>query len=340
MPASKTLIIQNLQGIGDYMWFVRHIHAIAKSTPEQKVSLLTRPRSFADQLAKADPLIDEVIWLSIKPGVHDGLGGLWKLAQTLRKKGFERAYILHSRSLRYALVCRMAGIPHVYGPGVGLQKLFLSDLTRCLLRKDQGQHPILRATALIKNHGLSLDKESSLPLPKQNQKEAADLLKGHKGPFVGLCIGSSEAHKKWPEEHFVALAKEIYHKKKCTILILGGPSEIAEGKTIASKLLSAGVPSLFITGDLLTTLSVLARCTFLVGNDTGVTHAAPLLGVQALVLLGQAQVPIHQFAPLEGIQYKPPGQPLEAHFLGDTKNEIHKLTPNQVVWSLAHLKWV
>lgn len=335
MPASKTLIIQNLQGIGDYMWFLRHVHAIAESTPEQKVSLLTRPRSHADQLTMADPLIDEVIWLSIKPGVHDGLRGLWKLAQTLRTKGFERAYILHSRSLRYPLLCRMAGIRYIYGPGIGLQKWLLTDRARCLLKKDQGQHPILRATALIKNHGLSLDSKSSLPLPTQPQKEAADLLKGCTPPFVALCIGSSEPHKKWPEAHFVTLAKEIYQKKKCTILILGGPSEIAEGKTIASKLLSAGVPSLFITGDLLTTLSVLARCAFLVGNDTGVTHAAPLLGVRGLVLLGQAQIPIHHYVPLEGVQYKPD---IDSPAAGG-QNDIEKLTPAQVLNFLVRSQW-
>ncbi len=33
---SKTLVVQPQLGIGDFMWFIRHLHAIAEKTPEKK----------------------------------------------------------------------------------------------------------------------------------------------------------------------------------------------------------------------------------------------------------------------------------------------------------------
>ncbi|UNM06263.1 MAG: glycosyltransferase family 9 protein [Holosporaceae bacterium] len=269
MAKAKTLVIQPLQGIGDYMWFVPHLHALANTTPEKKISLLTRPRSFADQLSAEDPMIDDVIWLEIKKGQHDGLCGLWRLAQVLRKKKYTKAYILHSRSLRYPLLCRMAGIPKIYGPGMGWQKVLLHGANTFLRKEDQKKHPIQRATQVIKNHGLSLEESSGLHLGWA-EKEAEEFLASMKPPYFALCIGSSEAQKKWPMEYYIQLAEMIAHRKKGTILILGGPSEVVEGKNIEMALNHKKNPGFFfVSGDLRFTLGVLKKVAFIVGNDTG-----------------------------------------------------------------------
>ncbi len=333
MVKAKTLVIQPLQGIGDYMWFIPHLHALANETPEKKVSLLTRPRSFADQLSAADSMIDDVIWLEIKKGKHDSFAGLWRLAQVLREKKYTKAYILHSRSLRYPLLCRMAGIPKIYGPGMGLQKMLLHGANTFLQKEDQKKHPIQRATQVMKNHGVVLQDVSTLHLGATAEKAAEELLAHMSPPYFSLCIGSSESQKKWPINYYIQLAEMIVRKKRGTILILGGPSEVAEGKNIEMALNHKKIPAFFVSGDLRRTLGVLKRATFIVGNDTGVTHAAPRLGVKGLVLLGQSQVPIHQYTNLEGVKIGPSNKVI-------TPNALDQLFPQMVMDKLIHLGWV
>ena len=332
---SKTLVIQPLQGIGDYMWFVRHLHAIAKSTPEKKVTLLTRPRSHAQLLAEADPSIEEVLWLDLKPGVHDGPLGVVRLAQMLRRYRFREAWILHSRSLRYPIACRLAGISTVYGPGMGLQKPFLSNPETFLSLEEQKQHPILRGTRVMERHHLSfLKEEAPLAVDPSFLKSVRQEFGKQKHPWMALCISSSEASKKWPIDSFIVLGEKIFQEKKGTLFILGGPAEAAEGMEIQAALQRQGVEAMFVTGDLRRTLQVLRLCDFVVGNDTGVTHAAPMVGTKGLVLLGQAQVPIHHYAPLEGLRASKTDQVVEL------PNNLEEITPDQVMAKLKSLSWV
>lgn len=89
-----------------------------------------------------------------------------------------------------------------------------------------------------------------------------------------------------------------------------------------------------MTGDLRRTLAVLRQCEFVVGNDTGVTHAAPMVGSKGFVLLGQAQVPIHHYAPLEGLRAAVTDQVVEG------PNNLEDITPPQVIEKLKNLGWV
>jgi ADP-heptose:LPS heptosyltransferase len=332
---SRTLVIQPLQGIGDYMWFIRHLHAIAESTPEKKITLLTRPRSHADILSEADPYIDQILWLDIKPGKHDGIGGLRELSKKIRSYHFREAWILHSRSLRYPIACRLAGIPKVYGPGMGLQKPFLSASETFLTDTEQKKHPIVRGTRVMERHGLSfLEEKVPLSFDPSFLVKVKKEFGSFEKPWMALCISSSETPKKWPEEAFIELGKKLFKKKKGTVFILGGPAETAEGMEIQAALQQAGVPGVFVTGDLRRTLQVLQMCDFVIGNDTGVTHAAPMVGSKGLVLLGRSQVPIHHYAPLEGVRST------DTKSVSLLPNDIHDISPDQVLKKLQNLKWV
>src|SRR5215469_1412790 len=80
----RVVVIQPLPGIGDMVWHLPHIHALSRhfATP---VSLLTKPRSRADELFVADATVADVTWADRNPegrrGEHDGPGGFWRLVQ-------------------------------------------------------------------------------------------------------------------------------------------------------------------------------------------------------------------------------------------------------------------
>ncbi|MCP5307560.1 MAG: glycosyl transferase family 1, partial [Chromatiaceae bacterium] len=71
-PSGPTLIVQPLPGIGDMVWHLPHIHAIAATTIAGKVDILTKPRSQADRLLRADPQVGQILWLERESGRHAG----------------------------------------------------------------------------------------------------------------------------------------------------------------------------------------------------------------------------------------------------------------------------
>ena len=52
-PSPRLAVIQPLPGIGDMVWHLPHIRAIAQAVGH-KVTLVTKPRSAADQLFAAE----------------------------------------------------------------------------------------------------------------------------------------------------------------------------------------------------------------------------------------------------------------------------------------------
>ena len=324
---SKTLIIQNLQGIGDTVWFARHYHAIAGSVPEEKVSILTRPRSMADQILQHDPSIEKVLWLEMKPGIHDGLLGVWRLAQLIRRHGFEKVWILHSRSLRYALACRLAGVKYIYGPGIGLQRYFLSR-SASLDKKDWEKHPIQRGTLLLKRNGISLGSEKApLIIGEMERSFVHEQIHFCPKPWIGLGIASSEPHKKWSWENYAALAIALHKKCGGTFFLMGGSMEQEEAKTIQHALQSAEIPCFLATDfSISQSLALLQTLSFSVGNDTGILHAAPRVGSRGLVLLGSVQVPIQDYAEVEGLRFR--------------DKSINEITVENVLEKLTALGWI
>lgn len=332
---SKTLIIQNLQGIGDTMWFVRHVQSIAAATPEKCVTVLTRPRSMADKILAADPAVEAVLWLDIKGGQHDGFFGTLRLANMLKQNKFDTAWILHSRSLRYAAACRLAGIKNIYGPGIGVQKHLLSK-SPMLTKGEQTLHPIRRGTLLLDHHGLKISPNPApLVLDQKAVTYIHERFKEAKKPWIGLGIASSEAHKKWDWQNYVALGKSLHEKLGATIFVVGGPQEVEEGKKIYDALQEANIPVETATDcSIQESLSLLSKLDFIVGNDTGILHAAPMVGTRGLVLLGHTQVPIHHVSEVEGL-----------HAGGDAiansgPNAINDLSTVKVLKKLETLGWL
>lgn len=64
----KVAIVQPAPGIGDMVWFVPHIRAIAKFVGGP-VTLVAKPSSFADQMFYCDDAVSEVTQACTAPVV-------------------------------------------------------------------------------------------------------------------------------------------------------------------------------------------------------------------------------------------------------------------------------
>lgn len=282
---SGTLVIQPLPGIGDMVWHLPHIHAIAQQTPEAAVTVLTKARARADHLFAADPHVSEVLCLERDHGGrHAGLFGLLRLARQLRTHHFDAVWILHD-STRYALAAWLAGIPLRIGYTSGGARLLLNR--PLLLTADQKLlHPIDKADLLLHAHGmkpstahLRIAADASTHIQLQFGKVSK--------PWVALGIGTSEPYKQWGAPRFAELAGVLAQRYGMTAFLIGGDGERALGDEIIARAQVQGVAVQNALGlSVADTMALLADCRVYVGNDTGFLNVAAAVGVPAFGLFG------------------------------------------------------
>lgn len=282
--AGRTLIVQPLPGIGDMVWHLPHIHAIAATTISGQADILTKPRSQADRLLCADPCVDRILWVERESGGHAGIRGLFRLVDLLRQGAYQRVWILHG-SARYALATWLAGIPERIGYGIGGQAWLLTVPARLPVECHHA-HPTVRADALLD----ALDIPRTEPEPRLPASAAAEqaVLKRFADwprPWIALGIGSSEPWKQWGAVRFSELALAL--QRVGSIFIVGGPGERTLGDEILRRVAEGGGAAVdAIALPLEQTAALLAHCRGYIGNDTGVLNMAAALETPALGLFG------------------------------------------------------
>ncbi len=285
------MVIQPLPGIGDMIWHLPILHSIAAASPEGCVTVLTKPRSQADHLLRADPAIQEVLWLERNPGQHDGIRGIGRLVKLLRRYYFRQVWILH-RSPRYALICWLAEIPERIGYGLGLQRYFLNHPAK-LSSAEAREHPVERATRLLqRSHIPPVEEEPQLVIDPAAQRAVVARYQELSRPWIALGIGSSEPYKQWGEANFIQLTEHL-RGHTGAVFIIGGASEQAMGQRIIAQASALGVPmGEALTLSLEEVAGLLAQCSAYIGNDTGVLNMAAAVGIPAWGLFG-ASPPLH-----------------------------------------------
>lgn len=94
-------------------------------------------------------------------------------------------------------------------------------------------------------------------------------------PFVVCFHSTARATKRWPNEHWVELGKELTHQGYQVILPWGSESEMKVSALIASQIPGAIVPRAFSIEE---AYSLVAHAVLTIGVDTGLTHLAAVLG--------------------------------------------------------------
>lgn len=289
MKAMRELVIQPLPGIGDMVWHLPHIHAIAAANPDGKVDVLTKRRSLADRLLLADPAVAEVLWLE-RDARHAGVAGLLRLARELRARGYRRAWILHG-SVRYALAAWLAGIPERIGYGFGAQKHFVRRVYS-LPAALRALHPIDKATALLQRAGMALtETEPRLVVEAAQRAQIEQHYTASPRPWSALGIGSSEPAKQWGADKFATLARALLERGG-TCFLIGGPDEAELAERIARQAEASAERLVRVIGlPIDAVAALLACCDRYVGNDTGVLNLAAAVGVQCVGIFG-ASMPL------------------------------------------------
>ena len=196
----KILIIQQRYGIGDMVIFLPYIHAISKKY-NTKISLLAKDTSKSKQIMEEDRHIDEIITLDSE---KDGLNGIFKLSNELKKRSFDKVFIFNS-SLRYYLVAKLSGIKSIYQ-----YPLFRS--------KDNIVHSAKIFTENITGNIVSTE-------PNLKIKSTID---NFNKDFKHICLGISASGptKRWDINNYIKLCEELSKMKKCKFYVAGGKNDI------------------------------------------------------------------------------------------------------------------
>ncbi|HAY28929.1 MAG TPA: glycosyl transferase family 1 [Candidatus Accumulibacter sp.] len=278
------LVIQPLPGIGDMVWHLPHLLAIARYEPEGRVSVLTKPRSLSDQLLAGLPEVAEILWLERKPGRHDGWRGFFRLVADLRTRRYRKLWILHD-SGRYLVAGWLAGIPQRAGIASGWQRLLLSD--RPVEPVPRNLHTVERADWLLR--GLSLEVRRPIPLvaPDTTRRGAIRVrFAACPRPWLVLGIGSSEPFKQWGAENFSALVAALLERWRGSCFLLGGQAEYAMAGRIEQAAGERETVVALIQQPLQEVIAVLAEAQVFIGNDTGMLNLAAACGTASVGLFG------------------------------------------------------
>jgi heptosyltransferase-2 len=280
------LVVQPRPGIGDLIWHLPLIHALAEQAGGRAL-LLTKASTGADRLLARDPAIDCLVLDRNPPerrGRHDGPAGFVRLMAQLRASGARSGMMLH-HSASLAAAMALAGIRERRGYGYGMQRFWLTGgptLPAAYARK----HPTEQASAYAQALGLPplADRQEIFVDPAA----AASLLarEGRLEGWAVLGVGSTEAARCWAPARFAQLARLLLARGYEGVLLLAASAESALADAVMAAAGDAG-PIRRAVGWPLAEVTALLSCAGLfVGNDSGMLNLRVAVGRVAFGLFG------------------------------------------------------
>ncbi len=106
--------------------------------------------------------------------------------------------------------------------------------------------------------------------------------------YVAIHPGSGGPQKCWPVNHFAAVIERLWQQNR-PVLLLAGPADTERARDLINLVATPPRPEMFkiLTNALLLEVARhLQPCRCYLGNDSGITHLAAMLGVPTVALFG------------------------------------------------------
>ena len=277
------------RGIGDLMWHLPTIRAIAATAPEGKVVLVARPSSRASEVLKVEPSVERVLYA---PHYKDRLKGVREALDFYRICQAEkpRAVWILEKIDRPAIAAALAGVPERRGFGLGHSQERFLTMGPFLPKAMRPAHRIDKLTAFEKAHGLVVDsREPALKLDPEALQAVKAKYADRPGPWLCLGIGASEPARTWPAARFAETARRLSDLFG-TVFWVGGPHE-AQIATTAMGAMPGNVAACDLPLD--QSAALIALSAGFLGNDSGALNVAAAVGTPCVGLMGTAPVPAY-----------------------------------------------
>ena len=284
MTGIQNILLIRLKSMGDVVFTLPAVHAVRENFPSAKITFFTSKENAP--LLEGFREVNQVITLD-RAALRSG---------NLLKVAGEFFVLLNGlRAGRFSLVVDFQG----YGETAWLTRLTGAPRRWAEVRHRGRRwaytqpiehipavHPAEAHLVLLKQCGLSVGAvRNEFILPETALNDARAWFASHQldpaKPTLYLQPLTSGAHKNWPLENYLAVARH-WHSRGHQIIVGGGPSDRAllEPALREGFVISAGAP-LLVTGGLM------QLSTLVLGGDTGALHLAVAQGKRVLMLLHQ-----------------------------------------------------
>jgi len=276
--------------IGDVIMATATLKALRRGYPSAHITWAVG--SWSKQAIEHHPLLDAVLDTGPAALPVKSPAGFVRFVGQLRAGQFDLAVSL-VRSPLMSLAVWLTGIPRragldSAGRGFGYN-------IRVPIRPDDVRHEA--EIYLDVARALGLDTAgccTNVPVDDRLWAELAQKLAGQGidshnfiviNPAGGRNPGMTMDAKRWPPEHFAALADRLAKKLNTQVILLGGPNDTA---IIDAVRLHMATPAAALAGILsFAEIALLAsRSRLYVGNDTGLTHLAAAAGAPTAAIFG------------------------------------------------------
>ncbi|GAA0491241.1 MULTISPECIES: ADP-heptose--LPS heptosyltransferase RfaF [Tatumella] len=278
--------------VGDMMMSQSLYRTLKAQYPDATIDVMAP--GWCRPLLSRMPEVNQAIAMPIGHGAL-ALKERRQIGRSLRESRYDRAYVLPN-SFKSALVPFFAGIKKRIGWRGEMRYGLLND-ARIL---DKAAFPLMveRYVALAYDAG-QVTSAAALPRPllwpqlsvtEAEKTGTASLFSlPADRPLIGFCPGAEFGPaKRWPHYHYAALAQKLI-AKGYRILLFGSEKDYQTGEDILQSLDTADAACCYnLAGKtrLEQAVILLASCTAVVSNDSGLMHIAAALHRPLIALYG------------------------------------------------------
>lgn len=271
----QNILVIRFGSLGDLCllgWSLTRL-AAAPDREQRRVTLVTKA-AFANLMSEVAG-VDEVIALD-----EPGFGGLRELAARLRATHWDTILDAHGILRGHLLLMMLGRRPHRR-----IQKDTSARLS--LLRGGQPSDTLERTmhqrfAELVDGLVPGLPSAANPPLARlATPNPGGDRL-------LGLAPGAQWDTKRWPQENFATLLRDFRSSNQTAVRIFLGPREDSwfGGSDLADVCHELPGVEIIRQKSLPEVAALLAQCTALVTNDSGLLHVAEAVGTPVLAFFG------------------------------------------------------
>jgi heptosyltransferase-2 len=276
--------------VGDMVMSQSLYITLKKQRPDMELHVMA-PRWCLPLLARM-PQVDLAIEMPLGHGDFK-LAARWKLGRELKQNQYTQAIVLPN-SLKSALIPFFAGIKKRTGWKGESRFGLLNDL-----RSNKNTFPLMVqryiALAFPRQQMRAAKDIQEIPYPAllvdkaQQQTAIARLGINLDKPVLGLCPGAEFGpSKRWPEAHYAAIAKQ-WIADGGEVWVFGSQKDQPVANTIRQYLpegLQTHCRLLAGNTSLTEAIDLLAACTTVVSNDSGLMHIAAAVNTPLVAVYG------------------------------------------------------
>jgi heptosyltransferase-2 len=275
---TSTVVIQVKRGIGDVVWHLPFIRAIAAATHERAVTFLTPPSSMGAELLQAESCVARTLYFEHGGSELARVVQLVRLRRMLVELRPQTVWIL-DKTIRPALAALLARVPQRIGMGIRRQRFLITNPG--LDPSYDEVYPIECLIALLEQIRVPLETtEPNLNLPAPVVTSIAQRIRAHPRPWVVVGLGASTPNKDWSRAQWIAFVDAIRRRTRGTIFLVGGPANAP----LATNLIEATAGASMIDAcdlSLIEAAALMKHADVFVGPNSGPMNIAAAVGTPA-----------------------------------------------------------